>query len=255
MKSPKSPHRTVSVQQYKGRLRLIWTCPVERKRRYLYLSLPDSAINRNAAKQKALFIQNDIGSGNYDPTLKKYKSERQLEYERLTVVELFQRFTEYKAKGVTPKTLEKYRATLQYIEQYFENLKADRVGESQAEGFSAYLAKHDLSKNQCKRRLEKLKACWIWAIERKLLTGDNPWIEPYRRVKVPPRQMPKPFTAEEIGAIVQAFRSDRIHSCYADFVEFLFSTGCRTGEAIGLRFKHLNSDCSVVWILGGAENS
>jgi integrase len=119
MKSPKSPHGTISVQQYKERLRLIWTCPVEHKRRYLYLGLPDSAINRRAAQQKASFIQNDMGSENYDPTLKKYKTERQIERDRLTIVELFQRFTEYKAKGAAPKTLEKYRATLKTYRSIF----------------------------------------------------------------------------------------------------------------------------------------
>jgi integrase len=248
MRKPKSPHGTVTVQVYKARIRLVWTCPVNRKRIYLALSLPDSAINRNAAQQKALFIQNDMGSGNYDPTLKKYKSESQIERDRLTIVDLFQQFMDYKAKGVTPKTLEKYKATLKYIERFFEDLKADQVGESQAEGFGAYLAKCDLSKDQCKRRLEELKACWTWAIERKLLKDNNPWIEPYRRVKVPPQQMPKPFSSEEIGAIVQAFRSDRAYCCYADFVEFLFATGCRTGEAIGLQWKHLNDNCSGVWI-------
>lgn len=28
----------------------------------------------------------------------------------------------------------------------------------------------------------------------------------------------------------------------------MFSTGCRTAEAIGLRWKHLSDDCSTVWI-------
>lgn len=60
--------------------------------------------------------------------------------------------------------------------------------------------------------------------------------------------MPKPFTKEEIKAIIRAFRTDRYYSLYADYVEFLFGTGCRTGEAIGLRWKHLSDDCSTVWI-------
>lgn len=60
--------------------------------------------------------------------------------------------------------------------------------------------------------------------------------------------MSKPFTKEEIWAIIQAFRADRYYSHYADFVEFLFGTGCRTSEAIGLQWKHLSDDCSTVWI-------
>lgn len=58
--------------------------------------------------------------------------------------------------------------------------------------------------------------------------------------------MPKPFTREEIGAIILGFRTDKYYSHYADYVEFLFATGCRTGEAIGLRWKHVNEDCSQV---------
>ncbi|NJK64393.1 MAG: tyrosine-type recombinase/integrase [Synechococcaceae cyanobacterium SM2_3_1] len=51
-----------------------------------------------------------------------------------------------------------------------------------------------------------------------------------------------------MGAIIQAFRSDRHFGHYADFVEFLFGTGCRMSEAIGLLWKHISDDCSSVWI-------
>jgi integrase len=81
-----------------------------------------------------------------------------------------------------------------------------------------------------------------------MVEPHNPWVEVVRHVKVPPKQMPKPFTKEEIGAIIQAFRADRYYSHYTDFVEFLFGTGCRTSEAIGLRWGHLSDDCSTVWI-------
>ncbi|WP_261226244.1 tyrosine recombinase XerC [Ancylothrix sp. D3o] len=66
------------------------------------------------------------------------------------------------------------------------------------------------------------------------------------KVRVPPKQKAKPFTKEEITTIVAAFRSHFPH--YGDFVEFLFGTGCRTGEVIGLQWKHFNDDCSVAWI-------
>ena len=41
---------------------------------------------------------------------------------------------------------------------------------------------------------------------------------------------------------------DRYYHHYADFVEFLFGTGCRTSEAIGLRWQHVSDDCASVWI-------
>jgi integrase len=98
-----------------------------------------------------------------------------------------------------------------------------------------------------KERLTLLSACWQWGIEQGVVE-NNPWSDLPNQVKVPPKQKAKPFTKKEIGAIVAAFRNDRYYYRYADYVEFLFSTGCRTAEAIGLRWKHLSDDCSTVWI-------
>ena len=98
-----------------------------------------------------------------------------------------------------------------------------------------------------KQSIVWLSACWQWGIEQEIVES-NPWKPLIKRVKVPPKQMPKPFTSEEIKAITQGFEQDRYYSHYAGFVEFLFGTGCRTGEAICLCWKHLNEDCSTVWI-------
>jgi integrase len=92
-----------------------------------------------------------------------------------------------------------------------------------------------------------LNACWQWAIKEKLLM-DNPWRAVLWRLKVPPKQRPRPFTSAEINAILTGFRSSRYYKHYADFVEFLFGSGCRTGEAIGLPLQHLAEDCAKVWI-------
>jgi integrase len=80
------------------------------------------------------------------------------------------------------------------------------------------------------------------------LIENNPWGELLEREKVPPKQKSNPFTHEEIQMIIKAFRSDRYYKHYADFVEFLFGTGCRTGQAVSLRWGHLSDDCSSVWI-------
>jgi len=79
------------------------------------------------------------------------------------------------------------------------------------------------------------------------LVASNPWEKMTKRIKLAPKQMPKPFSREEIGAIIQGFRTTVLPPVY-DFVEFLFGTGCRTGEAIGLLWKHVSADCSTAWI-------
>ncbi|BAY20270.1 phage integrase family protein [Calothrix sp. NIES-2100] len=43
------------------------------KRHYLSMGLPDTIVNRKAAEAKARQIELDILSGNFDPTLAKYK--------------------------------------------------------------------------------------------------------------------------------------------------------------------------------------
>lgn len=78
------------------------------------------------------------------------------------------------------------------------------------------------------------------------MVAANPWLD--LAVKVPPKQRVKPFTVAEVSAIANAFRNNRYYSYYADYVEFLLGTGCRIGEVIGLKWKHVNNDCSRVWI-------
>jgi len=214
----------------------------------LTLGLPDSKINQTVAQQKAHQIELDIVSGNFDSTLKKYKTEAALKRSQISVVSLFCQFTEEKAKGVDRRTLAKYKATLSYLTEYFQSQPAEEVDIHRAEKFALWLG-HRNKGRVLKERIGLLKACWLWAQKKGMLVAvKNPWDEMVSRVKVAPKQPPKPFSREEIGAIILAFKSDRYYCHYADFVEFLFGTGCRTGEAIGLRWKHLSDDCSTVWI-------
>lgn len=242
----KAPKGTVSVQVFKDRLRLCWS--YYGKRYFLYVGLPNSKINRVVAEQKARQIEGDMATGNFDPSLRKYKPEYQQQALCISAIELFERFMAQKAKEVTPRTMQKYRATLGYLKSFFSDMVAESVKDFCAEEFAQHLKNKGLSLDQCKRRLEELKACWNWAIAKNTITSENPWTEVAKRIKVPPKQKPKPFSKEEIKAIVQAFKIDRYYSHYADYVEFLFGTGVRTGEAIGLRWKHLWDDCSTVWI-------
>lgn len=76
----------------------------------------------------------------------------------------------------------------------------------------------------------------------------NLWKELVDRVKVAPKQKSRPFSREEIQAIVAEFRKDPHYHWYTDYVEFLLGTGCRTAEAIGLRWRHVSDECLTVWI-------
>lgn len=72
----------------------------------------------------------------------------------------------------------------------------------------------------------------------------------------------KPFTKDEIHQIVGAFRSGTFDkkgsqfsdSLYADFVEFLFSSGTRLGEACALTWDCIDFDNNVIQIQKAVGN-
>jgi integrase len=218
------------------------------KRYRLYLKLPDTKRNRKLAEAKATQIEWDILSGNFDPTLAKYRIQPKLfkeapEVKPLSVVELFGEFIEHKSQDLDRRTLEKYRALESRLAQFFKKTISSEVTEPTARKFLDFLAKYQQPLT-IKDRLFLLNACWQWAVKNGWLVS-NPWAE--IQVKVAPKQKPKPFTSTEIKAIIEAFETGS-YSHYCNYVRFLFMTGCRTAEAIGLRWRHISDDFRSIWI-------
>lgn len=101
----------VKVENDDGRLRLRFT--YGGKRYAIALGLPDSQVNYTVAHQKSTQIELDIVSGNFDPTLKKYKPQRTSQkFTSGNVVGLFEKFMkeEQKTKGLYKGTLCRYEA-------------------------------------------------------------------------------------------------------------------------------------------------
>ncbi|MFN0318580.1 MAG: tyrosine-type recombinase/integrase [Burkholderiales bacterium] len=235
---------TVVVEVFKERLRLRWS--YARKRYCIYIGLPDTKVNRVAAESKARQIELDMASDNFDPSLKKYKSEVHHPHPQLTVVKLFDQFRLQKCKWLSHRSIERYVTVLHYLKEYFNDRTAEQVNVVLAENFATWLgAKVEIK--TLKDRLSLINSSWEWGIELDLVEV-NPWTGMASRLKIPPKQQCKPFSTEEIQTIVKGFRESRYYSPYADFVEFLFGTGCRIGEAIGLRWGHVTPSCDSVWI-------
>lgn len=108
----------VKIGEDKGWLRLIWT--YQGKRFFLTLGLPDNPANRQVAQSKATQIHLDIISGNFDPTLSKYKPGYvEKSVRQPPIANLFEQFIQFKAKLIDPCTLEKYKTLLgQLVEVY-----------------------------------------------------------------------------------------------------------------------------------------
>ena len=125
-KRSKARKGTVKVENDKGWLRLRFS---HGGKRYAFaLGVPDTLLNRKIAEAKAQQIELDIISSNFDATLVKYKPEKLSDDGKagfLTIPELFHRFMEHKAKEVSPKTMEKYRATHKYLLGFFSDRPVD----------------------------------------------------------------------------------------------------------------------------------
>ncbi|WP_413467122.1 hypothetical protein [Pleurocapsa sp. FMAR1] len=92
-------------------------------------------------------------------------------------------------------SLKKKNAVSSLANQSAIDFKPDYSGQ-----FYQYLAEK-LAPVTLKQSIVWLSACWQWGTEQEIVEF-NPWKPLIKRVKVPPKQMPKPFTSEEIKAII-----------------------------------------------------
>ena len=237
---------SVTVQSIEHRLRLQWTWAKSKggdgKRRWLTLELDDDPVNRRQAELKAALIQRDIESGHFDPTLSKYRPDQIGEV--LYLKDLFKQFIDHKKLSLRRSSLEKYSALEKHLETFFGDRQT--LTPNDCAEFRDWLLKRQ-KPITAGERLGMLSACFDWAMgENKY--PSNPCKAVYLAFEVPPQQEPDPFTRDEVRRIVQAFISDPEYCYYADLVQWLFGVGCRFGEAAALQWKHLNHNCSEVWI-------
>jgi len=242
----KAPSGTVSVGVARGKLRLYWRH--SGKRYFLNTGLIDNPVNRLVCESLAKSIEADCATDNFDPTLAKYKGEKHSKSDRTPAHHLFSEFIRWKESKVYARTLEKYRALRGIVEEYFRDKPATKISENDAERFKSWLLSpdgKDMSEVTVKERIGLLKACWEWA-EKQRKVEENPWTE--IKIKVPPKQPPKPMSVDEMKAVMKAFWEHPEHQVYADYVEVLFTTGMRIAEAIGIRVKDLKENCTQLWI-------
>jgi integrase len=92
-----------------------------------------------------------------------------------------------------------------------------------------------LSPTTTNRWLWLLKEMSAWAVSENLLSA-NPWlrVKPRKTAK----QVVKPFSREEAAKIIAGF--EKTYPAWSSFAKFLFLSGCRMSEAIGLQWKDID---------------
>jgi integrase len=258
----KAPAGEPKVKVSNGRLQIVFTH--QKKRNYLSLGVSDSKANRYYAETVRQWIEKDIRGSRFDPnlfdpTLEKYKRLATIEPEQppaenLTLVELWERYTDYKRPQLSQTTITKDFDRVRLNIKKFPSVKlADAVV------IRDHLVKNT-SPNTAKRVLSKLTAACNWGILSNLV-DSNPFIgmsADIKSVKKSDVEDINVFTSEERNSIVQRLKDNGSH--YAPLVEFLFRTGARPSEAIALQIKHLGKEyrsitfCqSVTWSESGLK--
>lgn len=88
-----------------------------------------------------------------------------------------------------------------------------------------------------------LRKCFDWGLGASL-TDFNPWNDvSCRKTKKP---VIRPFNAAERSLIFDGF--EELHPHYSDFTKFLFFTGCRISEAIGMTWDKIDFEKNEILI-------
>jgi integrase len=118
---------------------------------------------------------------------------------------------------------------------HYQTLRRQIVKASPLTSETFWLTCLDIAPATFNKKLGYLRACCDWAKSEGLL-NTNPWL------KVKPRkgtkEIIKPFSQDEATRIIAGFEES--YPAWVSFAKFLFLSGCRMSEAIGLQWKHVD---------------
>jgi integrase len=236
------------------------------KQKYKALGISNTPANRAKARQIAAIAQMDILNDSLDITLEKYNP--------------------FSLEKTREKVKPDYPKLLDLCTQYFEVIKKPNCAYATQRGYRTYLrsmeqcADADIIKDTVKIR-DSIRAVRSAHSTRRILDFIFKTIDwakrngsipknaenPYRELKQDvlgkvKQQKPKHirelldneedndyrgYSHDEARVIIEraAYRG-RPHGVYRDLINFLFLTGCRTGEAIGLRWEDVTGDFSEI---------
>ena len=240
----KNSKGNVSLTNYKGRIRLRWRY---QSIRYSINLLSYNKTNLLAAKKTTLQIEQDMADDKFDYSLNSYKGESKamLQAEK-TIVGYFEEWTS-DIKQMDCEKHTNYNSVRNMLKKWGKIEQHSIHKKLNAEVFCA---------GTYNRRLTMLKEFVRWLIRKGVWTFNVLEDINSKRVKKVKQDKRKPFSASEIKRILNAFKNDAFtpkssafkHSHYYPFIYFIFKTGVRNAEAIGLRVGNINIKLRVIHI-------
>lgn len=214
------------------------------KRTNMALNIASSPEHLKYAELKAKQMEMDFLSGHFDISLEKYKPINIVAIApsplfKTTFSEIYQSYIDSRKKNVSPTTWKgTYINTVNHLNDCPYKLP------SEALQFKDWLITNR-TLDTARRILMQINAACNWAAERNLIQ-----INPFAgKAKIKAKKSkPKihPFSTVEKQIILAAFEESDKFNYLLPLIQFFFLTGCRTSEAIGLRWKNIKADCSSI---------
>jgi integrase len=209
------------------------------------LRLIDTKQNRAIAQKIASQIQFDLITNQLDTTLDKYRLERNKPAKAnckglITVKDYWLAYCNAKHSLWKDNTRRKHAERFSILSKA---IKVDRVRFADLNAIKINDAISKVSK-QNRAIMETLSAIHSWAIKSGLLeTSPNRFkaiLSDLPKHNWQQSPVAKAFTQEHQKAIIDWF--DKNANQYLDFIRFLFLTGCRPSEAVGLTWEQVHID-------------
>lgn len=233
----------------------------------LHLGCKDTVENRQDNAKLLAVVNSDIATGNFDLTLEKYKPTHKKEshlaavkdlYPDTTLQALWGQYVDYKSPKLKETTRRYMEAS---ITRFIE--KCPVSNPYHALQVREWLL-NETTESMTKRVLTHINAAFKWGVKHKMIKTPNPYEGMSNELKHPYEKETKPnaFSEDEMEAVIKAFKIHQgnwngrgytgySYSHYAPLVEFLFLTGCRPSEAIGLRWGDVSKDFRKITFNGG----
>jgi integrase len=252
----KSPKGEVSIENNEGRIRLRWR--YNGKRYPLSLPYAYTPENLHLASIIVAEIKLDIMKGCFDTSLEKYKPEGSIKpvnklpiEEPLPVIEdtkpiylheLTDKFNDWgnNIRNIDVENSVDYLYTRKVLEKWVD-IPISKIAER--------LNNEKWAITTYNRRLHYLKAFFAWLLGSGIVT-QNYLADVRRKREKKKKKNPRrvPISEEEVAIFLEAIKNDTYcptasrfkHSHYYPFLFFIFSTGVRNAEAIGLRVRHVD---------------
>jgi integrase len=234
------------------------------KRVFLSLGLKDNPIDRADAEMKAALIRADILKGKFDESLDRYSpaAKRSKPDVAESISDIWDFYVNYKSASLKD-------STVNYMRTGLGKLIHDCPHQSITDSlFIRNWLLEQTTSSMVKRIFTHLNAAVNWAIHHNLcrlaispfkgMAGDLP------KHKWEEEGSPNAFSLVEKSLFINKISNHQNPSIahYDLFIRFLFMTGCRPSEAIGLRYSdidlvngYINFGSSIVRINGKAIRS